>query len=231
MKKILLIFVSLFLSACSSLQTNIIKKHSPHTPLPTTITQSISLFNAQKTKIGHAIRLEKNLYLTPDHLFEKNYKKIFYKNNQEKFSEIEVKMRDFSHDLLFFSLPQKPQKNIFPAIFTQREKQAKTQKAHQKNVPNIFYLSNFSTDKKNHIKSTKILTQISNIDIEHLSLKNLKTIPQQFPKGQSGLPFSDIHGNISGILIASHQSKQKSYILPSHQIQKVYRDGYLYSTN
>lgn len=211
---IVLSILLVLLSACTSLQANIVNNKPVTTNIPTNITETIPLFNAKKKQIGYAIRIETNLYLAPDHLFEKNKKQVFYKNTAEKFSKIKVKIRDFSHDILFFSLPQKPQKNIFPALIGENPK------------GNMFY-------KKNQkINTTKFHKKIPKIQIEHLkNLQNIYAIPQIFEKGDSGLPFTDTHGNLSGILIATNPTKKESYILPANQIQKVYEDGYLYSNS
>jgi hypothetical protein len=159
--------------------------------------------NIDREFVGKAIKLSENLYFTPDHIFAK-YKKLFYNGEQ-----IKVELRDFSRDLLFFSLKKIPRdiKKInlisnLPALETK-----------------VFW-------ENKQLNQAKLIGFNENFTVGDQQKKCLLKITGIANYGDSGSPVFTKNGEVLGILIGSNRVSNISYLISSQEIKKILLSQY-----
>lgn len=91
MKKLLILFLGLFLWGCGQVEVKI--EVMPRVPY------HVLLENSENQVVGMGVPIQNQIFVTADHLLEK-YGDLFWKG-----SEIDIFSRDFDNNLLFFRLP------------------------------------------------------------------------------------------------------------------------------
>ena len=146
--------------------------------------------------VGKAIPFEKNIYITPDHLWQKTGKLYF------EGKPIEVLVRDFRHDVLFFTL-----------------KKELSQSVSWHNVPpslgqKLYWFDGFQIHK------TTVLG-VNESFIAEDKIINLMSVEGKLEPGDSGTPLFDDRGNIYGMLISTDVERKRSYFVRADIIREL----------
>ncbi len=180
--------VILFLSACS-IEKSVEIDHG------NTIPSVIVLENSESEIVGKAIPFSASIYVAPDHLWQ-SAGELFFQGKP-----IEVLVRDFQHDVLFFEPKQSGWyetplwKDNPPAVGEV-----------------LSWFDGFQLHKVKVVGSEETFFSYDEIT-------NLMSVETVLEPGDSGSPLFDEMGNIYGMLIGTDIEKNKSYFVRSDIIQ------------
>ena len=165
---------------------------------PEEIPLIVPLEDQKGGQVGYGFLWEKEVFVTADHLWEMNPGGLLWNG-----SEIEVLVRDFEHDVLFFRLPYKP-------INTNRIS------GHPPAIgKTLYYEEESGTQKLVVAQKNEIL------DLGYQTKKRLFSLNGIVQKGTSGTPLFDEEGMIFGMIIGLDEKAQKTFGVRSDVIEEL----------
>ncbi len=167
----------------------------------TTIPSFLVLENENQVPVGRAVPVGNDLFISPDHLFQKS-EKLFWKGEK-----IEVLVRDFENDILVFRID-----NFFYDLGNFSFSPPA--------VGQTVYL--FDGQKK---KETKVLGVGEEFKVENWTKKNLISISGTVEYGDSGSILFDEEGMIYGMIIGADKRKNRSYAIRSDVLMQFLKDN------
>ncbi len=165
-------------------------------------TPNLIITNEDQVPIGFGIPIQKNILAAPDHLFT-THKNLFYKN-----TPLQIKLRDFEHDLIFLETPWPlPLQKWSSEIPLLGETLFWTYQSETKNARVEALNTEFYTDQTLGSK------------------KNLLLLGGIILPGESGTALQKDSGDIVGMMIGADSLKHQSYALRGDIIWKVAQEN------
>jgi len=162
-----------------------------------TIPSHIFLSDSEGNRVGMAVSLQDQIFVTADHLKEK-YDKLFWKE-----MPIHIIARAFEDDLLFFELNNwvldAPTWSDHPPVLGEP----------------IFWIDETSSLTTEEVRSISEHIDEDSLKTERIVISGIATLPN------SGSPIFGERGQVFGILVGADRSQSISYAVRSDKILKI----------
>ncbi len=203
MKKLVILLFGLVLMACGQtipvsiepmMQANHHEEVEANRP---TIPSHIFLSDSEGNRVGMAVSLQDQIFVTADHLKEK-YDKLFWKE-----MPIHIIARAFEDDLLFFELNNwvldAPTWSDHPPVLGEP----------------IFWIDETSSLTTEEVRSISEHIDEESLQTERIVISGIASLPN------SGSPIFGEKGQVFGILVGADRSQSISYAVRSDKILKI----------
>lgn len=166
-----------------------------------TIPAHIFLHNSDGEKVGMAVSIQDQIFVTADHLKEK-YENLFWKT-----TPIRIIARDFEDDLLFFEMESwpldAPKWSDSPPVLGEE----------------IFWIDETSTLTTEKVRSISEHITEDALKNERIVISGIAELPN------SGTPIFGSNGQVFGILVGGDREKGVSYAVRSDKILKILKEN------
>jgi hypothetical protein len=206
MKKLVIVILGFVMMACGqeqqvSMDALIHSSHRPSTETKRpTIPAHIFLHDSEGNKIGMAVSVQGQIFVTADHLKEK-YDKLFWKTDP-----IHIIARAFEDDLLFFEMDtwmlDAPVWSTHPPVLGEP----------------IFWIDETSSLTTEEVRSISENIQENSLKTERIVISGIAQLPN------SGSPIFGDRGQVFGILVGADRFKDISYAVRSDKILKILKE-------
>ena len=202
MKKFVICTVALLLTACGQTPVSIepmmqANHHEEVEEARPTIPSHIFLSDSEGNRVGMAVSLQDQIFVTADHLKEK-YDKLFWKD-----APIHIIARAFEDDLLFFELNNwvldAPKWSDHPPVLGEP----------------IFWIDETSSLTTEEVRSISENIDENSLQTERIVISGISTLPN------SGSPIFGERGQVFGILVGADRFQSISYAVRSDKILKI----------
>ena len=192
MRFIILICSLFILGACAPNSVNIDKDLL--TLSERVIPKSYKLQTPSNTPLGKSIKITPILFLTPDHLYQKE--NALYHNNKE----LKIISRKFDQDILFFE------------GITTNENPVEINDMPPKIGEVIYWLHD------NETATGKVLALSAEFEINNRVIKNLISFEGVAMPGDSGSPVFDVSGKLYGMIIGADREEGITYAVRGDRV-------------
>ena len=162
-----------------------------------TIPAHIFLHNEEGEKVGMAVSVQNQIFVTADHLKEK-YENLFWKDHP-----IHIMARAFEDDLLFFEMESwpwdAPEWSDSPPVLGEE----------------IFWIDETSTLTTEKVRSISENITEDALQSERIVISGIAELPN------SGTPIFGKRGQVFGILVGADRAQGVSYVVRSDKILKI----------
>ncbi len=195
MKKLVICLLGVLLIACGEMKTNEQIQNRPFIPA------HIFLHDSDGNKVGMAVSVQDQIFVTADHLKEK-YDKLFWKD-----LPIHIIARDFENNLLFFELDSwildPPKWSDAPPVLGEK----------------IFWVDETSSLEREKVRSISENIEEDSLHKERIIISGIAELPN------SGSPIFGEKGQVFGILVGADRSQGFSYAVRSDKILAILKEN------